>query len=230
MFVQPRRPYRAEEHATARQMRRRGVPVRRIAAALGVSQASVSVWTRDIVLTPEQHQRNRARAYAERAESWRRRNRIRRLEWQEEGRRRARAQDSSHLAGCMLYWAEGSKDRNQLRFCNSDRAMVVYFKGFLDTCFNLEPGRYALRLNVYLGNGLALEEIEQHWLSALELPQSSLRKHSINHFPTSSSGLKTNKLPYGVASLDVRKSTNLVQHIYGAIQEYAGFDEPAWVD
>jgi len=25
-------------------------------------------------------------------------------------------------------------------------------------------------------------------------------------------------------------STEIVQHIYGAIQEYAGFEEPRWLD
>jgi hypothetical protein len=60
----------------------------------------------------------------------------------------------------MLYWAEGSKGRNQVHFANSDVNMVRFFWGFLR----------------------------------------------------------------------VLKSTHLVQHIYGAIQEYAGFDEPRWLD
>ena len=43
----------------------------------------------------------------------------------------------------------------------------------------------------------------------------------LNHFPTSSSGKKRNRLPYGVCTLSVARSTRLVQHIYGAIQQYA---------
>lgn len=50
----------------------------------------------------------------------------------------------------------------------------------------------------------------------------------LNHTPTSSSGRARKKLPYGVCTLTVC-STRLVQHIYGAIQEYGGFDEPAWL-
>jgi hypothetical protein len=57
-----------------------------------------------------------------------------------------------------------------------------------------------------------------------------LRKHTLNHLPTSSSGGKKNKLPYGVCALRVLRSTRIVQHIYGAIQEYAGFEEPRWLD
>jgi hypothetical protein len=55
-----------------------------------------------------------------------------------------------------------------------------------------------------------------------------LRKHTLNHMPTSSSGRARNKLPYGVCTVYVH-STRVVQHIYGAIQEYGGFDEPAWL-
>jgi hypothetical protein len=36
-----------------------------------------------------------------------------------------------HQAGCMLYWAEGSKARNTLKFANSDRQMVRFFRHFL---------------------------------------------------------------------------------------------------
>jgi hypothetical protein len=108
--------------------------------------------------------------------------------------------------------------------------MVRFFCRFLRECFAINPSELRVRLNVYLGNGLAIEEIEEHWLEALELPRSCLRAHSINHFPTSSSGRKRNKLPYGVCFLTVSRSTWLVQHIYGAIQEYAGFDEPRWLD
>jgi hypothetical protein len=38
-----------------------------------------------------------------------------------------------------------------------------------------------------------------------------------------------NVLVYGTARLCVH-STFLVQSIYGAIQEYAGFDRPEWLD
>ena len=40
---------------------------------------------------------------------------------------------------------------------------------------------------------------------------------------------KRGRIPYGVCTVRVC-STRLVQHIYGAIQEYAGFEEPRWLD
>ncbi len=129
----------------------------------------------------------------------------------------------------MLYWAEGSKDRNQLCFANSDVNMVKAFVSFLRECLEVPDEDFTIRLNVYLGNGLSIEAIEDHWLRALSLPRSCLRGHQINHFPTSSSGKRVNRLPYGVCALRVNKSTWIVQHIFGAIQEYAGFEEPRWL-
>ena len=129
----------------------------------------------------------------------------------------------------MLYWAEGSKARNSVKLCNSDPNMLVFFRRFLVESLDIEASQLSLRLHVYLDNGLGIEEIEQYWLDLLGLPRSCLRKHAINPLPTSSSGRKKHKLPYGVATLTLH-STEAVQHIYGAIQEYAGFDEPRWLD
>jgi len=39
-----------------------------------------------------------------------------------------------------------------------------------------------------------------------------------------------NRLPYGVCTVGGISQTRIVQHIYGAIQEYGGFDEPRWLD
>ncbi len=218
------------EREEARRLRRElGMPMKRIAAQLGVSLSSVSLWVRDIELRPEHRERNRRQEYAQRATTWSDLNRAKRAGYQAEGRARARKGEALHQAGCMLYWAEGAKDRNSVCFANSDLAMVKFFLLFLRTCFEIPPERFSLSLNVYTGNGMTLAEIEQHWITELALPATSLRTHIVNHFPTSSSGQKTNKLPYGVCSLKLF-STRLVQHIYGAIQEYASFEEPRWLD
>jgi hypothetical protein len=222
-----------EEQGQARALRLEGVPMKQIAARLRVSPASVHKWTADIVLTEEQRRQIRESnrpAVEARAKAWRERNRAKRLLYQEQGRARARRGDTLHQAGCMLYWAEGAKSRNTAQLVNSDVHMLRFFVRFLRETFELTAADLTLKLNVYVDNGLAIREVEEYWLAALELPRSCLRGHQINHMPTSSSGRKKGKLPYGVATLSVRRSTWLVQHLYGAIQEYAGFDEPRWLD
>jgi hypothetical protein len=214
------------------------MPIKRIAASLGVSPSSVHVWTRDIQLSPEHRHRNlygprgpaNRDAIAARALAWSERNRDKRRSYREQGRTHARQRDPLHFAGCMLFWAEGSKNRNAVCLTNSDAHLVRFFIAFLRRSFGVPSSDFTVRLHVYLGNGLELEEIEDFWLASLELPRAALRKHAINALPTSSSGRKKNKLPYCVCTLRVQRSTWIVQHIFGAIQAYGDFEQPAWLD
>jgi Homeodomain-like domain len=236
MFLGTGKPRKPEQRARARDLRSEGWSYKRIAAELEVSPSSAFNWTRDIELTPEQMERlirgpggpQNPEHVASRAAAIRAAALARRRAWQEAGRAAARQSDPLHLAGCMLYWAEGSKNRNCAKLSNSQVPMLAYFRRFLAECFETDETRFAFSLHVYLGNGMSIEEIEGHWLDALGLPRACLRKHSINPLPTSSSGSKTNRLPYGVGNLSYC-STQIVQHIFGAIQEYAGFEEPRWL-
>jgi hypothetical protein len=217
-------------------LRAEGKPYRLIAAQLQVSVNSAYRWTKDIELTAEQREANlrapngplnpdRVRRAAA---NWAARCRSRRAVCQEDGRAAAREGDPLHLAGCMLYWAEGAKARNTIQFTNSDPRMLHLFRRFLTESLCVERDSIRMATNVYTGNGLTIQDIERYWLELLDLPESSVRKHMINHMPTSSSGRAKNKLPYGVCTLQVSNSW-MLQHIYGAIQEYAGFEEPAWL-
>ena len=210
-----------------------GRSVREIAALLGVSVASVSRWTADITPSPgfieALRQRNPAVngcLQGTREQSAARR--VGRLEAQARGRELARRPTRLHLAGCMLYWAEGSKDRNTVRLTNSDPDLLALFVRFLRECYAISPERIALSVNCHLNNGLELAEIEAWWLERLGLPVTSLRKSSVNR-TSSASRWRRNILVYGTVSVSVH-STAIVQSIYGAIQQYAGIERPEWVD
>lgn len=161
-FVPGGKPRKPWERLEARRLRRElGLPMKRIAARLDVSPASVHLWTRDIELTDDQRRRNLAgpggprspEAIAKFRRTWSEKNRERRRSYQREGRERAREADPLHQAGCMLFWAEGSKHRNDVTFVNSDVAMVRFFRCFLGQCFGLDPDDLTIRLNVYTSNG-----------------------------------------------------------------------------
>jgi hypothetical protein len=225
------RPVEREE---ARRLRREeGLALRVIAARLDVALSSVSLWTRDIELTEAQHERLRQanpiynqqlRGQAGRSAS----ARAARLAAQEHGRAVARQSDPEHLAGCMLHWAEGSNARNSVVFTNSDPEMLRAYLRFLRGPCEVEDERIALSVNCHLNNGLSVAEIEAWWLAQLDLPASALRAATVNRASTASRWGR-NVLVYGTGRLSVH-STFLMQSIYGAIQEHAGFDRPAWLD
>lgn len=222
------------ERDAARQLRRdSGMSIKQIAGRLGVSKSSVSLWTRDIVLTAEQEDALRRanpilNGQKTGQETRQRRAREERAAAQLHGRALAREHDPLHRAGCMLYWAEGSKSRNSIRFTNSDADMVNYFLTFLRRCYGVPNDRVRLNINCFLTNGLSLDEIEEWWLRRLSLPPDSLRTAAVNR-ASKASRFRRNTLPYGTARLVVH-STFIVQSVYGAIQEYAGIERGEWLD
>ena len=155
--------------------------------------------------------------------------RDRRRAFQENGRILARARDASYAAGCMLYWAEGDKCRNSVRLANSDPDLVASFAAFLRRHFEVPAPRMTITCNLFADHVEQEREIEQYWLDRLGLPSSSLRKSIVNMYSKYSLKKRANKLPYGTCRLSVH-STEIVQTIYGSIQEYGGFDRPEWLD
>jgi hypothetical protein len=71
------------------------------------------------------------------------------------------------------------------------------------------------------------KEIEDYWLLLLGLNRNCLRKTLINLKP-SSSQQKGRKLKYGMCKVSVYKVRH-VQHILGAIQEYATIEKLEWL-
>jgi transposase len=99
----------------ARRLRHEGMSVRRIAKQLDVSPASVSLWVRDIVLSDEQRTSLKEAQHKFRpgphkgSETNMLKHREIRRSYQAEGRAKALERDPLHIAGCMLFWAEGKK-------------------------------------------------------------------------------------------------------------------------
>jgi hypothetical protein len=129
----------------------------------------------------------------------------------------------------MLYWAEGARSRQRVQFVNSDPEMVRFFVGFLRDAFGLRPEKITLSCNLFADHEVRQREIEQFWLSVAGLPETSMRTSTVNRYSRYSKKKRTNKLPYGTCRITVH-STEIVQTIYGSIQEFAGFDRPEWID
>ena len=223
------------EREEARRLRTsEGLPIKEIARRLRVSTSSVSLWVRDIELTEEQRRRLLAMNPAYNRQLlgqsvWTEECRRRRREYQDEGATTAQAGEPLHVAGCMLYWAEGSKQRNAVRFSNSDPDLVKVFVRFLRTYFHICDQDIRVTCNLFADHEGRQLEIEQFWLDTLGLARTSLCKSTVNVYSRHTQRKRLNKLPYGTCRVAVSR-TAIVQHIYGAIQEYAGFTRDDWLD
>lgn len=223
---------KTDARRVARELRAGGLSVREVAAYVGVAQSSVSTWVRDIELTSEQR-----RALDERGERGREiarhcrseEMRAMRRRYQDEGRRLARRRGALYAAGCMLYWAEGAKQRNSVKITNSDPELLAFFADFLAGELDVQRTQTRLYCNLFADHLDRQREIESYWLKKLDFPRSCLRKSTVNTFSKHSKRTRIGKLPYGTSALQVH-STRILQTIYGSIQEYGGFDRPEWLD
>jgi AcrR family transcriptional regulator len=160
------------ERQHARQLRKGGLPLAEIAARLGVSKSSVSLWVRDVEF--EALARSRGRRRAPNALQRRRQAEIDRL--LEEGRTRiGRLSEREFLvAGVALYAGEGSKTDRDVRFANTDPRMVRFFCCWLRQFFEVDESR--LRVALYLHEGLDVAAAVTFWAGVTGIPASQFGK------------------------------------------------------
>jgi AcrR family transcriptional regulator len=222
------------ERERARQLRATGMSIKEIAASLGVSTSSVSHWVRDVELTFAQRHAlanrnpalnpefNGSKTRARRALAARRQH-------QQRGRALARRGEPLFVAGCMLYWGEGTKSRSQVGFSNSDPDMAAFFMRFLRTYFDVTDDMVRATCYLFADHIERQAEVERFWLETLELPVDRLGKSIVNVHSKYSKRLRKNVLPYGTVKIVVSRVA-IIQAIYGALQELGGFERPRWVE
>lgn len=220
-----------------------GLSISELATKLNVSESSISTWVRGVPLTDKQKDRlvkkfndNRT-AFANRfarkdffGNTWKRDKclKIRRA-YQEEGKILAKKRDPNFIAGIMLYWAEGSKSKNSVGICNSDPELLKFFLNFLRLNFNIEEEKICVYISCYSKNGLSEEEIKRSWIKILSVKDNNIKKIQMDKDKRIRSNENIGKAPLGICTIYVNR-TDIVQKIYGAIQEFAGYKTERWID
>ena len=162
---------KVEEQERARELRAAGSTLQAIATELGVSKSSVSLWVRDVEFIPSQRRYGARRRPHPAHEA-----KLRQIdECNAEGVRRiGTLSDEAFLAaGAALYAGEGSKTEGQVRFANTDPAMVRAFCAWLRRFFEIDEAR--LRVRVYIHQGLDLAAAEALWSEATGVPLAQFR-------------------------------------------------------
>lgn len=220
----------AKKEAT-RLRKENGLSYNKISKILNISKSTLSVWLRDIELTKEQkenlkisHRKCCIKVGRLNNEKFKKL----RIKYQESGKEKAKENNPNHKSLCMLYWAEGSKTKNSFRFSNSDPYMIKIILKYLKEFFPDKINNLKFSIKAYTNNGLSVQEIEFYWNKITGFNKSYFDKTIVDNFPTSSSGKKKGKIPYGVLQIKIY-STEVVQHIFGAIQEYGNFSNPKWL-
>lgn len=143
-----------------------------IAASLGVSRSSVSLWTRDVVVE-RGPRRVRVGPRPNRLRDARLAE-IARLDAAGVERLGALSEQAFLAAGAALYAGEGAKRDASVMFANSDPAMIRFFCAWLRWFFDIDERR--LRLAIYLHAGLDLDAAEAHWSEVTGIPRTQFTK------------------------------------------------------
>ena len=163
------------EREAARALRAEGLTLQDIATRLGVSKSSASLWTRDVVFTPQlPFEASAARRRGPNTLQRRKEEEIAQL--RADGRRLVGQLSDRELfmAGIALYAGEGAKTGGAVKFANSDPALVAFFVRWLRRYFDVDEAR--LRVRLYLHEGLDLQRAEAHWVAVTNIPPSQFSK------------------------------------------------------
>jgi DNA-binding transcriptional MerR regulator len=218
----------------ARNLRKQGFSIREIEKELKISRASASLWVRDIKLSEQQQtdlgkrSKNKIIKHIYKlAEDRRNKFLLKREIYQQEGRKLVKNCEKDFIAGVMLYWAEGAKSRNSLGLANTDPELMSFYIKFIRKFFNPNEDKFKLRIRWFSNNGLSYNEIKNFWIKKLNLNDKQIKDSKDIHGKTNNCS-QIGKFPYGIVVLEVH-DTSIIQKIYGAIQEYVGFNNSKWV-
>jgi AcrR family transcriptional regulator len=175
----------------ARELREQGLDYEEIAAALGVSKSSVSLWVRDLP-RPDRlsYEECRKRAAEGARRYWAAERPVR-------AAARAAARDAAAsqigpltdrevlIAGAIAYWCEGGKSKPYTRsdrviFINSDPALIRFFLRFLEVA---GAPRASLRFRVYIHEKADVAAAQSFWqdvtgATADQFATPTLKRHN----------------------------------------------------
>jgi hypothetical protein len=124
------------------------------------------------------------------------------------------------IAGALAYWCEGAKSKpyridEQVRFMNSDPALIRFFLKFLDQA---GVPRQRLRYCVYIHESADLEAAASYWASVTAAAPDQFLRPVIKHRTPQASGQRDNADYHGCLRVSVTESSELYRQISGWAQ------------
>ncbi len=217
---------KSEKKLRARELRRDGQSIKSIARDLEVSQGSVSLWCRDIVLSDEQlkalETNSKDPYYGKRLQNTLKQQgirtekteRLKREGIEEVGELSKR---ELLLVGIALYWAEGYKKDSQVGLGSSDPKMMQLYVKWLQDCFDYSTEDLLFRVTVNESHEYRIDQIVQYWADLFGINTSNFQKS----FYQKAKWQKVYEHPedyFGVLRIRVRKSSDFLRKIHGFIE------------
>jgi predicted transcriptional regulator len=207
-----------EVHAQARTLREQGLSYDEIAARLGVSKSSVSLWIRDMPRPPHLSQEESRKRSADGVRRfWEReyahREEVRTAVAREVGELTER---EIIIAGAVAYWCEGSKSKPYRRgqdrviFMNSDPGLVRFFLRFLGVA---GIKRSDLIFKVHIHESGDLEGAHRFWAEVTGAPAHQFGNPTLKRHNPKTVRKNIGEGYRGCLRIEVRRSGELYRRI-----------------
>ena len=212
-----------DQRAKARELRASGCTYDEIAAELGVSKGSVSLWVRDMPrrgrLSYEEFRKRNAEGIARYWAAERPVREARRQSVSDSAAAQIGQLSDSELviAGAIAYWCEGSKSKphrrcDQVGFINSDPQLISFFLRFLAVA-GVTSDRLVCRLQIHQSADVAAAQ--QFWLDVTGLPAEQFQRPTLKRHNPKTVRKNTGGNYRGCLIIKVRGSAELYQRIEG---------------
>ena len=220
---------KSKEKNKALELRQKGESIKVIAKRIGIAKSTVSLWCRDIKLTPAQIQRLHEKmirgGYYGRMKGARMQyeQRLKRIEeFKKQGIEYLGAISAREflVAGVALYWGEGQKKGREVRVTNSDPEIIKFMLKWFRMVWGINKDRIALSIIINRIHRKRIREVEEYWSRVTKIPLEGFTKTTLIK-AKSKKRYKNFAIHYGTLTIRLKKSTNLHHQIIGMIEGFA---------
>ncbi|MCP3998876.1 MAG: hypothetical protein GY722_27985 [bacterium] len=198
--------HRWERSELGKALCRLGLSYREIQILVPVPKGTLSRWRQEVTLTSAQIAAIKNRVPSQEGvpkdSQWRRRKEIEMIRYDARHVALAKIDDSLFVAGVVLYWAEGSKTRNDLVLANTDpralRLFIGWTRDYLD-----HRAEFVLSLHLHEGNDETTAK--RYWREATTLTDARFTRTFIK---PAGRGHRKNSLIHGVCRVRVMRPSD----------------------
>lgn len=211
-------------------LRQKGLTYNQILKKVPVAKSTLSLWLRSFGLSTKQTQvmtKKRLSAIRRGHRKWKQ-MRIERVKGIVEESKAQIEQievtsESLFLMGIMLYWAEGSKEKESkpgrsVYFSNSDPKMITFFLNWLILSIKIPEDEIQCDIYLHESHKNRVEEVRNYWINVTGLSADKFGKIYFKKNKISTRRKNTGSGYHGLVRVRVIKSSTLNRRISGWIE------------
>lgn len=213
------------EKERAIELRKKGLSYREILKEVLVAKSTLSLWLQSVGLSKKQRQRLTEKRLLAARRGAQKRHQTRMENWERIKYEAAKeilqlTKRERWLIGIVLYWGEGSKEKEyggttNIKFSNSDPLMILLFCQWLKDFFNISKERVTYEL--YIHERADWQRAKKYWGDKLSISHENIRIYFKRHNP-SPKRKNIGKEYHGLIRIVVPGTSNIVRKISGWVE------------